>query len=92
MPGTEYEYTFTREELIAAFNRAWAPLSAELIVDDIIAHREPEWEPGDVVKSAGNTYFRRTVDSRWQRFGSDIKWAHSTPTRPLTLVGHTPNT
>lgn len=92
MPGTESEDTFTREELIAAFNRAFAPLSAEDIVDDIIVHREPEWRTGDVVKSASNTYFRRTVDGRWQRFGTQAVSAHITPNRPLTLVGNTPNT
>lgn len=83
------EPTFTQEELAAAIERlGWHDPGrrASLLVKNILAHREPEWREGDVVRDAlGRKYV-------WHNMGWDLFWAIPgttvplAPARPLTRL------
>ena len=89
MPSTEPAAdTFTREELARAINRLFTgrSLSAEALLADILAHREPEWRPGDIVVSDDRLGYLRTTGG-WTNFNRDLSYAFDHPMRPLTLIG-----
>lgn len=87
--------TITETELTEAFKRMWfrpddtgTANYAKKLVDDIVANREPEWQPGDVVRSARGHYYRRSYSGIWQRFGESLSYTHNSPTRPLNFIGN----
>lgn len=61
------------------------------LVLDVIEHREPEWQAGDIVKDAAHTWYMRVhrfqMGNGWERFGSSNFVRHGEPTRPLKLMG-----
>lgn len=61
------------------------------LVLDAIEHREPEWQPRDIVKAADNTWYIRVhrlqQGAGWERFGQDKFIPHDEPRRPLKLMG-----
>lgn len=83
------EQTFTLQELADALDRlGWRYTSATKLMDNIIAHREPEWEEGAVVMDADQLWWKRitspaTGDRAWQGFGSPGVYGYHFPKRPL---------
>jgi hypothetical protein len=80
--------TITRDELDASLARlSYGVLHSAQIFKDIIEHREPEWQQGDVVQDANGVFYRRTRDAMWNRFGTATSISHLAPVRPLEKVG-----
>jgi hypothetical protein len=85
---TEY---INQAELAAAFKRlkftdyyAWP--SSEYIFAQVKAHREPEWQEGDVVQAQNGVVYRRH-NGTWLRFGFAGQVRHDIPLRPLKHLG-----
>lgn len=81
--------TVTRDELNEAIKRLGytAEVHADKLVRDVLAHREPEWKEGDVVRDAGGTYYCRSITGLWNRFGRPLGFEPGVPVRPLTRIG-----
>lgn len=79
---TEVELAAALEELDVYANIPYTALASRLF-KDIIAHREPEWHIGDVVRDADGMVWQRRDASRWLKPGSNGLWLHETPKRPL---------
>lgn len=91
--------TITRDELAEALSRFLREHRAEVVVmespegaaaalvADIAAHREPEYEPGEIYQDAGGVQFYRLCefeDGRpWLDIEADEAVRHATPVRPL---------
>lgn len=79
----------TRNELDAALVRMryTGGLHADNIVRNILEHREPKWEFGDVVRDANGCIFKRAAaDGGWWTTGNSQVLSDSTPKRPLTRL------
>ena len=88
--------TFTERELEEHFQRVQssrnvmggAGIEAARIVRDIKAHREPEYEPGEMYRdAAGETWkfgqLRMPQEPCWFKPGADRAYAFKVPVRPL---------
>lgn len=77
----------TEQELEAALRRMGytSDMHAWKIIDNVIAHREPRWEIGDVVRDReGDVYVY--LGHNWNRCGSAISHSFETPRRPLKIL------
>ena len=80
----------TQQELATALIRMGLghQVNSTEIFESVLAHREPEWEGGEVVRDANNVWWRRSrAAASWYRFGYSEDFAHSKPVRPLTVLG-----
>lgn len=59
---------------------------ADALLVNVLANREPIWEPGDLVQSKENTIWLRTTEEMWKRIGVGGTYSHNTPHRPLRLL------
>jgi hypothetical protein len=87
--------TITVKELREAWMRANAPETVALanyaiFLTDISKHREPEYPAGTVWKDRKGVIYRRTVDGRWQQFGTSSIQADIVPSRPLSQMIEVP--
>lgn len=84
----EKDATLTLGELDAALTRMGCStgLLVGSIYKNVVEHREPEWKPGDVVKDAAGTLYRRTSHGGWKTFGSAATYLHDYPARPLKKI------
>ncbi len=71
----------------------WPSVMTDATVDelaeDIFSHREPQWLPGDVVRDANGTFWRRTscgAAQAWAGFGTVMYCRFDIPARPLVKV------
>jgi hypothetical protein len=60
-----------------------AKSEAARIVRDILAHRESEYEPGEIYADPGGNYWKRTDGGDWLTFGSKHVYAHNYLMLPL---------
>jgi hypothetical protein len=84
-PQVNGEEAITKNELNAALNRIGytSDLHGDGIFADIMAHREPEWHAGDVVKDNNDVIWTRRSDTRWNTPGSTVNHSDSALKRPL---------
>jgi hypothetical protein len=77
--------TITRDELTAfcVRHRDYGVPTAGAIWDDILAHREPEYEPGEIYRDAIGNRWQRTHDGKSLAPGSSADHEHGYPARPL---------
>jgi hypothetical protein len=78
------ERVITQEELNAALKRKnySADIHAQNLVDDVIAHREPEYIIGRVYRSDSERLYKRIVGG-WVTFGDTRVFEYDYPTRPM---------
>lgn len=87
--GEQFKFT----ELCDALRRlGYADFTTEQharrIYNDIIDHREPKWECGDIVTSADRLGYTRTQQG-WSNLDGSSTYAFEHPKRPLKKIGHT---
>lgn len=85
--------TITVRELVEAFQRRYrfftkeqAAERAHTVMADIVAHREPEYEVGEVYRDAYREiwqYLPGVSGKPWRIFGSGERFRYETPKRPL---------
>jgi hypothetical protein len=84
------EEKITQKELAESFRRTglisdemYSSL-AERYFKDIIAHREPKWHTGDVVRDAEGVVWECQVGQQsWIKLGSASRFLFDVPRRPL---------
>jgi len=83
LPG---DTTVTLQEVTEAFKRLGYSSTAHApnIIQDILDHREPEWQKGDVVKDATGTLWVKDSCDFWLRPGMNARWKDVQLKRPLT--------
>lgn len=59
---------------------------ADILFSDVMAHREPGYPDGTVVKDAKDDWWFRTAFGKWEAFGVSGSVAHDVPARPLKVV------
>lgn len=96
--------TYTASEIQDAIERTFTKTSTDIIVpeklhrnaldlaitltNDIIAHREPIWEPGDIVEDDTGAWFRHSNNRQgWTTFDG-LYLNDSRLKRPLIQRGH----
>lgn len=76
--------TVTVKELHDAASRQTTQLySVTTLLDSIDEHREPEYPPLSVWKSADDQIWQRDSSGTWAKMGVPGRFAHSVPKRPL---------
>jgi hypothetical protein len=83
MPAVE---AITVDELRASLKRlGYSPFEAAGVVTDILEHRKPEFEPGDIVLADNGSVFIRQAGGQWKgaRFGELYPHLEG----PLTKIG-----
>jgi hypothetical protein len=89
--ASEYNpiFTFTAGELDKSLQRLefipWPGLPA--ILKDIKDHREPEWKPNDIVRSADNKVYIMETSGRWRSQATLLMAEPWEPKRPITKIG-----
>jgi hypothetical protein len=79
----------TRRELIESYRRTGngSPQGAVNTVNDIVLHREPEWQPGDLARGNDGVVVERTKDGEWKLPGKgDNVFTRYIPKQPLKLL------
>lgn len=85
---------FTQKELEEAAERAANPVTPvflQLILDDVLKHREPEYLDGRAYEDDDGWYWlfctsEGSYPGVWLAFGADGFTPYSTPRRPLHLM------
>jgi hypothetical protein len=86
----EPEPVFTQAELAAALKRIGYSSTAHAgnIVRDILNHREPVWQTGDIVRSGSGEVFIRHADGDWSKASDEPGFTRFPKlVAPVSLIG-----
>ena len=80
--------TLTFDELYEHYKREgfYGITHFERVKAKILAHREPEYPTGTVVRDERGMHYFLTADRRWLMFGSNTRYDYDSPKRPLKVV------
>jgi hypothetical protein len=85
-PQIDGNEAITVDELRASLKRlGYIPFEAAGVVTDILEHRKPEFEPGDIVTGHYGATFIRQADGTWKGTHGGSIYRHLEG--PLTKIG-----
>lgn len=87
-PRVNGQEAITQAELDTAFARLYyaRDVNAGNVFRDVMAHREPVWCEGQVVRDADGKIWKRQYNKQWTQLGTGQWFGDQQPERPLTPI------